>query len=327
MDHRVVTCFQRGLIVLMLGIAAPSDFATAQTANPFVADQENVIQQVSLTDVGSPLAGSMPPGAGPDLAPSDVQFRVSIRYLLVDAETRRQIYSRLVSESIRRASIAPESEPNRELTIDTSSPLCIKRLTSHGHSATCVLDTATANEIVKLASESSLCTVSQAPAVNLQQNLAAQINDMVQRPMLVDVDRDTEQLKPVVRIVDEGTRIRLLARSLVHAAEGDVIELATEFTNVRILAVNTFEILGLTDKSMTFQAPVSETTTIVASERLVSDQLVLIDPHITNLVTIEVDKASMLGRLPVVGKAFAASESKQVENHLMVLIKPDIYAP
>ncbi len=39
----------------------------------------------------------------------------------------------------------------------------------------------------------------------------AEMNDVVQRPFLVDMQQDGSLMKPIVHVIDEGTRLRLLA--------------------------------------------------------------------------------------------------------------------
>jgi hypothetical protein len=319
MRHRVAIRLRTtfAMLCLLVTIVACPATAIGQTANPFFGDEADAIQQVSLTKE----ADLSPPASGQANAK---QMRVSIRYLLVDDQVRREIYAELAPNSIRHSTYTPEDPPKDDLTIESGSDRCLKRLNAHGHSATCILHSTKANQILKLASESSDCTVSQAPSVILQQNRAAETNDTVQRPMVVDIQGEPGLRKPVIRLVDEGTRMRVLARLVRQTSGTDLIELTAEFVDTRILEIKTIEVLGLQDTPTTLQNPICESTAVVISEQLGPEQLLMIDPHIKKSTSVDVESTSMLGRLPVVGKAFIETESKTIENHLIVLIKPSI---
>ncbi len=311
------------LFVPLVAVATLLASASAQTANPFVHDANGAVRQVSLAKVvESP--------ADPASATGKPQLTVSIRYLLVDDLTRRTIYQSLTAGSIRHSAHAPKEPLSNDLQNTRGSDQVSKRLTTYGHSATCRLTAAEADKIVDLVSQTPTCTLSQAPSVFMQQNQVAEVNDTVQRPMVVDATLELGQVKPFVDVIEEGTRLRILA-NLDHpdsAAEtsSDTIDLTVEFVDMRLVEWNSVEVFGLQEGATTLQHPICSSTTVITTDQLAVSQLLLIDPHIKRNVTIDIEPTSMLSKLPVVGKRLTTTESRSVQNHLMVLIKPSIFS-
>jgi type II secretory pathway component GspD/PulD (secretin) len=309
-------------LVLLIAFGVMRSPASAQQFNPFFGNQANPVRQVSLSKEADPTADVDPET---NSTSPTTQLTVSIRYLLVDDETRRLIYEELNPQSIQRSATAATESDRKDLTIGTQQHQVEKQVTAYGHSATSVVDSLTADAIVQLVDSSATCTMSQAPSVILQQNQTAEVNDIVQRPMMVDIDHESDQFKPVIKVVEEGIRIRLLARLANPSAATGAIDLTAEFVSKTIMDVDSVEVLGLQDKPRTLQRPVCSTTKIVTGEQLVEGQRLLIDPHIQSSATIEVESMSMLGKLPLVGKSFASTESVTVDQHLIVLIKPAVF--
>ena len=300
-----------GLIVSL----SPASIATSQTVNPFFTDQPGGIQQVSLAKETKPSAGTSHGQPGK-------QLRVSIRYLLVDDQSRRELYAELPAGSIHRATHSPPESSAPVQNPDLPTQQCQTEVSCHGHSATCVINADLANDFVKAAQESPTCIVKQVPGLVLQQNHSAEVRDSVQRPMSVDVIRESGKLEPVVRTVNEGTTMQLSARLIRRTAGSDAMQLTARIESTRILSIDTVELIGIADQPTTLQNPLCRTTRIIATETLAIGQLLLIDPHDKRKTTIDVESDSMLGKLPVVGRAFAETEPKEVENNLLVLIKP-----
>ena len=147
----------------------------------------------------------------------------------------------------------------------------------------------------------------------------------MQRPMVVDAERGPEQVRPIVKIVEEGTRIRLLARLVSGSPAAGSIDFTIEFVNKEIADIKQIEVMGLQEQPTTLQHPVCSTTRCVVSDQLAAGQVLLLDPHIQKSKVVEVQSTSVLGKLPLVGRSFTSTESISVERNLIVLIKPAIF--
>ncbi len=308
--------------VLFLAISMTQSSASGQKSNPFFGEQGNAIRQVSLSEEPDPLAESDGIDGDGSVSTPQTQLTVSIRYLMVDDETRRAIYDELDPQTIKHSAYAPPEFSRDDLSLFSSLSQVEKTVTLHGRSATCIVEPKVADILIQLVDEAPGCMISQAPSVILQQNQTAEINDIVQRPMVVDVQKELGQIKPVINVVDEGIRLRLLARLVPQGPAEGMIEVTTEFVNQQIMEVKLIEVLGLQEQPTMLQHAVCSTTQVMVKERLGQQQHLLIDPHIKKSGTIEVESTSVLGRLPLVGKSFISTESVSVQQHLIVLVKP-----
>lgn len=304
----------------LVALAALLANASAQTANPFLESSPGTVRQVSL-------AKTIEQDADRNLTSGQTQLTVSIEYLLVDEPTRRAIYQLLDQKSIRHSSYEPNEGQDRNWTEVTTTDRVDKRFTSFGHATTCRLSSSAADKILDLVGETATCWSSKAPSLILQQNQAAEVNDTVARRIVVDVRQEREQIKPIIRVIEEGTRMRILARLNESSELTEAIELMVQLIDKRIVKWNSIEVYGLGETATTLQHPICEWTTVTTANSLAETDCLLMDPHVTRATKIEVAPTSMFSKLPLVGKRFSTIETKSVENHWMVLVKPSIFSP
>ncbi len=306
------------LFIIFWGVALGSS-ATAQLTitNPAESTKASVsngaIRQVS---------NSVPAG---DYLSGQTQIRVKIRYLMVDDATRTAIYQEFSPSAIKRHTSVPRTAESVDLGTIASPLQCEREIHSPSRATTCVLDAATLALVLSEADESTSSGVMHAPGVILIDGEQAEINDVVQRPFVVDMETDGDLLKPTAHVLDDGTRVRLLA-SLTGTREGEpTIQLTTEIVVSSVLDVKTDRVFGIGDEPFTVQVPLQQVTKVVALERIAAGQTLMIDPHVSKTKRVEhASGVPVLTKIPYVGRTFKNVGVATVEQHMMVLLQPTI---
>lgn len=152
------------------------------------------------------------------------------------------------------------------------------------------------------------------------------MSDIVQRPFVINIQQVGDATKPVVQVLDEGTRLRLLANLAAEpSAQGQSIHLTSEITISQILDVKTNQIFGLEDEPLTMHVPIHQSTTATAAEQLLVGQTLLLDPHVVKSKSVRVESGvPMFAKIPYVGRRFKNLSILSVAQNMMVLLQPSI---
>ncbi|MFK8112824.1 MAG: hypothetical protein AB8B91_11510 [Rubripirellula sp.] len=318
MRHHVMAVFGLGLLVTVL-----CDSANGQLTITDPANAASEIRQASLsTPVPAPeqLSFGNKRPINRDLSQL-TQIRVSVQYIHVDAKTRASIYAGVSVDTIKSAThvaIKAKSKPLEQASIGSS---CHGQIKSPTRVSTCVLRNTDSESILQMARQAVASDVSRAPSVLLLDGKEAELNDLVQRPFVIDLQPDGAVMKPVVHVLDDGKRLRLLAK----VVDTDQIQLTAEIEVSQVLDIKTMEVFGEQDTALTVQVPFQQITTSVAKEQLESGQTLLIDPHLTTKKIVQSEaKVPVLGSIPYVGRSFRNVNQASVEQHLLILLQPSI---
>lgn len=329
-SNQLTSDFVRHLrwLVMFLATVPLAEHASAQLVISDPAAASESVRQASLAQPRSEL----PPATmrevelAKDLRGADrTPVRVSVQYLMVDADARAKIYGQLDSGSIGRASHRWTKQADRELHTIDQSELTANQLFSTSRITTCLMSESEASAAIGFATKSAGSNVSRAPSVLLLEGKPAEINDIVQRPFVIDVVPNGNNYEPQIEVLDVGNKIRMLASMPGGTAKTSPVHLKVEFTASRILGITTDKIFGLQDEPLTVQVPTHQITTAFASVEIPAGKALLIDPHVpsTNQVSSE-SSVPVLGKIPYVGRSFKNTELAEVEQYLMLLLKPSI---
>lgn len=259
-------------------------------------------------------------------AGNQFQIRVTVQYLMTDSETRRQIYSALNPDSIKRVSQVPPAPERTDLDATLQPESSVTTIIAPSRLTTYTLDSTEFAEVMSSAISSKQCEINVAPKIILLDGNEVEMTDLVQRPFVIGFHRENDQLEPQMHVLDEGTRLRMIAklnRSTPDSPES--IDLQCELTVSRVLDVQTDQLLGLGDEPLTIQVPMQRITSAVASDQLTVGETLLIDPHVTTSKYVENEQGiPILNKLPYVGRTFKNTGRALVQQHLMLLLQPSI---
>ncbi len=312
-------------------------FRTATTTIPLLATFlvcGPVRAQLTITTPETPIATRQVPSAADSPAAGIVaarraasdpsQIRVTIQYLMLDDATRDEIYQKLEPGEIRRASFvqppaAGKSASTPENPITASYQFeSVSRVTSY------VLSPAQKESVVAQANASNLSDVTRAPSVVLLQGNEAELTDMVQRPFIVDIQGYGNAIEPKVQVLDEGTRLRLLARSS-KSGERTAFDLTCGVEVSRVVDVQSDKVFGARSEPLAVQVPLHRVTKANVSSSLAAGQTLLIDPHVSSSkVMAQPAEVPVLSKLPYVGRSFKNASIGETTQHMMILLYPSI---
>jgi hypothetical protein len=259
------------------------------------------------------------------------QIRVSVQYVMVDDATRSAIYEEVDASAIKNILQVPETADSVGLDSTPSPIAASQQIRSPSRVTTCVLHEPDVALVLQKATQSPSSNVSSAPSVILLDGKEAEMNDVIQHPLVIDIAEEGGLLKPLVHSFDDGIRLRMLA-TLPNAtpepdSEGDPppIELTCEIIASQLLDVKTDQVFGVQDQPLTVQVPIHQVTTALASQLLAPGQTLLIDPHVTKTLSVRSESAvPLIERIPYVGRSFKNVAVAEVEQHMIMLFQPSI---
>lgn len=305
---------------IALSLLACCENASAQLTISEPQPTLNAVRQVSA-------AGKEGIVAARRLASSGSQIRVTVQYLMVDEATCGEIYE-IVQAKVIKSSVQHAKITQRPSLRDIGSPPGSSQQTRFPcWLTTAVLDDAEVAQLVEKAEQSKLCDISRAPSVSLLDGQEAEMSDIVQRPFVVSFQQLENVTKPVVDVLDEGTRLRMLATVVEPspAAAGVAIDLTAEIAISRILDIKSDQIYGLQEDPLTVHVPIHQVTTSIAAQRLIAGQTFLLDPHVSKTKTVSMPTAvPIIGKIPYVSRRFQNRSVADVEQRMLVLLKPSI---
>lgn len=312
-------CFAFFVFVCSLFLCSQSD-AQLVITDPSKASE--AIRQVSLNtpvSAGARMAEPRPIKPSDDLA-QRTQIRVKVQYLMVDAATRQSIYAKLGTQEMKSTTHVRTKPDLKPLDRALAGIESYGQVIAPSRLTTCVMDVTQAQAIIQMATDATGSNVMRAPSVLLLDGKEAELNDLVQRPFVVDIHDKGEKTQPIIDVLDDGKRLRLLAN-----LAGSEIEITAEVMISEIKDVKSKEVFLPSREAMTVQVPIHQVTTSIATELLASDQTLLMDPHITTTKVVESEaKVPVLGSLPLIGSTFRNTNAASVEQYLVVLLQPSI---
>ena len=296
--------------------------------NPDEAEPAEKVRQVSLSTPTSAVPSiNLPIPPHPPQLSQSRQLRMRVQFLEVDQATREAIYAGLGSDVLFTSTNLPPTNP-QESDSDTVDdfPTRSDSLTRSAALVTqAVLNTAEVAGILKMTEASSNSIIADAPNLLLLNDNKVDLTDMIQRPYIVNHEKQGETIQPVLQHIDEGTRLGIIAR--VTSSPGDPLqnfELGCELVSRRVTKTRTDFVFGLGAKPLKVQIPHLQVTTARATAALSAGQTLLVDPHVTSTRMFRSETSvPFLGKLPYVGRSFKNVAVTAHDQHLIVLLHPE----
>jgi len=322
----------------MIAVACLCSFALGVPAlgqltitNPDEPKPPGNVRQVSLStpaqvvpSVNSPIQPEIPQAIR---GSQSQQLRIRVQLLEVDPPTREAIYAGLGTEGLHTSTNLPASN-SQESASDTLDdfPTQSDAVTRTAAFVTqAVLNTAEVAGILKMTEASNNSIVADAPNLLLLNDNKLELRDMIQRPFIVNHEKQGNATKPILQHIDEGTRLGIIARArtLTGATEGS-FDLGCEIVSRRVIETRTDFVFGLGTKPLEVQIPHVHVTTARASATLSPGQTLLIDPHVSSTRSFRSETSvPFLGKLPYVGRSFKNIAVTIHDQHLIVLLHPE----
>lgn len=260
----------------------------------------------------------------PQVPSGEKQIRINLRYIMLDTETRRAMYKRLGAEKLKTTGnkVPVSSQHANPIAGDVSGQELIAK---SSHVTTCVLAADEVEEIVGDIVGRGTCSVIQVPSVILINGQEAQITDLIQRPFVVDLHRQTTDVGPayntITQVLDEGTSIELTAK-LTPTGQ---IRLESGLRLTKIIGLETEEVFGVADHETKVQVPIHQQKTLHVTENLVIGQTLMIDPYVKHEAARTVETGvPMFSKVPYVKKMFVNKSKGTVQQHMIVTLEPTI---
>ena len=256
-----------------------------------------------------------------NIASSEKQIRVNIRYVMLDVETRRAIYKRLGTDAVKTVgNKVPKVQP---LPNNHANAAGREYLLKSSHVTTAVLDKEELQDILEDVSKTASSTITRVPSVILVSGQQAEVTDLVQRPFLVDLQRQKNDkgealLDTITQVLDEGTSVSLKAT----ITPSERIHLNSEIKISKITGVETEEVFGIAETETKLQVPIQQQKVVMATENLELGQTLMIDPYVKHTQTRTIETATPLSGLPFVGDAFKNKQRATINQQLVVLLTP-----
>ena len=232
----------------------------------------------------------------------------------------------LQQDAIKRVSQVPAAPERTSLEATIQPASSVTTLIAPSRLAAYTLDSPEFAEVMACAINSKQCEINVAPKIILLDGNEVEMTDLVQRPFVIGFHRESDQVEPQIHVLDEGTRLRLIAKqnpSTDSASES--IDLQCELTVSKVLDIHTDQVFGIGDEPLTVQVPVQMITSAIASDRLVVGETLMIDPHVTTSKYVDNEQGiPILTKLPYVGRTFKNTGRALVQQHLMLLLQPSI---
>ncbi|HBV62673.1 MAG TPA: hypothetical protein DEF45_06585 [Rhodopirellula sp.] len=293
--------------------------------NPDETSPPGSVRQVSL----STPATSLPPTKAPSLGqhPQSQQLRIRVQFLEVDPTTREAIYAGLGTDTLLTSTnLPPKHSPDSNPETLSDFPLKSDSITRTTALVTqAVLNTAEVAGILKMTESSDNSIIADAPNLLLLNDTKIELTDMIQRPFVVNHEKQGDENKPILQHIDEGTRLGIIAK--IESPTGSFtqqFQIGCEIVSRRVIETRIDFLFGHGSKPLKVQIPHLQVTTARATAKLASGQTLLVDPHITSTRSFRSEKSvPFLGKLPYVGRSFKNVAVTTRDQHLIVLLHPE----
>jgi len=299
--------------------------------NPDEESPPGNVRQVSLstpapssTSAPSPLPINAPI---PATRPPSQQLRIRVQFLEVDQTTREAIYAGLGADVLRTSTNLPlETSQDSDSKTLNDFPIksdAVTRTTALVTQA--VLNTAEVAGILKMTEASNNSIIADAPNLLLLNDNKIELTDMIQRPFVVNHEKQGDETRPILQHIDEGTRLGIIAR--IESPTGSLMQqfqIGCEIVSQRVIETRTDFLFGHGPKPLKVQIPHLQVTTARATAHLAMGQTLLVDPHVTSTRSFRSETSvPFLGKLPYVGRSFKNVAVTTHDQHLVVLLHPE----
>ncbi len=264
---------------------------------------------------------------GPRIATSEKQIRINIRYVMLDSETRKQIYQRLGTQRLKTVGGKVPSPQADFAGTDSADNRGTEFIAKSTHVTTCVLNADDMRQILTDVASAGDSKITRAPSIVLIDGQDTAITDLVQRPFVVDLQRQLTDEGPavnsVVQVLSEGISIHLNAAltpsQRIHVVSDIVVE--------KVVDVQAEEVFGIGDEAINVQVPVHQRKTVRATENLQAGETLLVDPYVKHEERKTITTGiPILSSIPYISESFTNTESVSVQQQMILLIEPMIEA-
>ena len=249
------------------------------------------------------------------------QIRFDIQVLRVDNETRDKIYQQLGGESIQTQITKVENQ-----TAQSSGESIEAKLGSHHKTTTgSVVTTAimTRDErtaLLQLVKESEHCNVVARPRMIAGGGQVAAIQQQVQRPFLADLQEvksgDELAIQSGIQVLNEGMDFVVQGD-----VDGDALHVRAKIQQSKVADVQQHSVYGIGDGQKMIQIPTHEVRVATASERLLPEQTLLLDPYFQSNQTHQTTTGTpIFDKVPYLNRSFKQTSVESVTTNLIVLM-------
>ena len=292
---------------------------------PKGSEHAKQVRQVSLSRPAPTMLSDN--GASAKHTASTEQIRVRLQFLEVDSTTRAAIYAGLGPGSVFTSTNPPRWDsqesnvesmtnfPNRSISQSRSSALVTQA----------ILTKAEVAGILKMAEAANHSVVADSPNLMLLNDRKMELTDMVQRPFIVNHQKQGDTIQPIIEHVSEGTRLGIIAK-VEKSPDGIPAGFAVgcEFVSQKIIQTRSGFLFGLGNEPFEVQIPHLHVTKARATAKIRVNQTLLFDPHVTSTRVIRNETGvPILEKIPYLGRSFRNVDITEQEQHVIVLLQPE----
>ena len=297
---------------------------------PKGSEHAKQVRQVSLSRPAPPMLSDN--GASAKHTASTEQIRVRLQFLEVDSTTRAAIYAGLGPGSVFTSTNAPRWDPqdwgSQESTVESMTNFPNRSISQSRSSALvtqAILTKAEVAGILKMAEAANHTVVADSPKLMLLNDRKMELTDMVQRPFIVDHQKQGDTIQPIIEHVSEGTHLGIIAK-VEKSPDGIPAGFAVgcEFVSQKITQTRSGFLFGLGNEPFEVQIPHLQVTKARATAKIRVNQTLLFDPHVTSTRVIRNETGvPILEKIPYLGRSFRNVDITEQEQHVIVLLQPE----
>lgn len=260
---------------------------------------------------------------------SQTQIRFDVAIITVDSKTREQIYEAIGDEHIE-TEITKFTHPTDvdPAPAETESGRSSRHQTTTGSVvSTAVLNVDKGNRVMELIKNSSDSRTVGRPVIIAADGQLAAIEQQVQRPFLsqlnkVDTGEETA-IESGIEVLNEGIHLAVQADS-----NGSALQVRARLEQARVSDVATYSVFGFGDGKKVIQIPSHEVKQVSASQLLLPNETLLLDPYIESTVALpKTSQSNVLDKVPYVSELFESKEFRNVTLNTLVFLTPRKLAP
>ena len=297
---------------------------------PEESEHAEQVRQVSLSRPAPPMLSDN--GASAKHTASTEQIRVRLQFLEVDSTTRAAIYAGLGPGSVFTSTNPPRWDPqdwgSQESTVESMTNFPNRSISQSRSSALvtqAILTKAEVAGILKMAEAANHSVVADSPNLMLLNDRKMELTDMVQRPFIVDHQKQGDTIQPIIEHVSEGTHLGIIAK-VEKSPDGIPAGFAVgcEFVSQKITQTRSGFLFGLGNEPFEVQIPHLQVTKARATAKIRVNQTLLFDPHVTSTRVIRNETGvPILEKIPYLGRSFRNVDITEQEQHVIVLLQPE----
>ena len=297
---------------------------------PKESEHAEQVRQVSLSRPAPTMLSDN--GASAKHTASTEQIRVRLQFLEVDSTTRAAIYAGLGPGSVFTSTNPPRWDPqdwgSQESTVESMTNFPNRSISQSRSSALvtqAILTKAEVAGILKMAEAANHSVVADSPNLMLLNDRKMELTDMVQRPFIVNHQKQGDTIQPIIEHVSEGTHLGIIAK-VEKSPDGIPAGFAVgcEFVSQKITQTRSGFLFGLGNEPFEVQIPHLQVTKARATAKIRVNQTLLFDPHVTSTRVIRNETGvPILEKIPYLGRSFRNVDITEQEQHVIVLLQPE----